>query len=284
MGDMDEIPEALHFRSFGSSSASDFGSEHGSEQVAKPTVKLVFEAVKEGRDEQKEKTDKVLTAITDAVAVVGRDKAAPQIAEILKTLKEGQEEQRQHDKSLRAIWHAILVVGFGLGVLMFVCTVMLYMKPCACAPVVNHTCAPVLNCTTCAPPVHRMKRAPPKRTTCAPVVKYTKCAPPVYRTKRAPPVYRIKRAPCAQPVNQTTVKMVVYVHVNGMNSTSFMDTPKNQCAIDDKEMWDFPENKCSIDNKHNMTNAQQNMIIGAVIAGPSLAATIGATVAMALGY
>jgi len=80
------------------------------------------------------------------------------------------------------------------------------------------------------------------------------------------------------------VKIVVYVDVNGMNSTSFMDTPKNQCAIDDKEMCEFPENKCSIDNKHNMTNAQQKMILGAVITGPSLVAIIGTAVATALGY
>jgi len=279
MDDLDEVSEAIHF-SFGSSSSSD----HGSFQTPPLLLKHVFEAVKEGRDEQTEHTEKVLNAIADAVTAVGRDKTAPQIAEILKTLKQGQEQQRQHDKSLRAIWHAILVVGFGLGVLMFVCTVMLFMKPCACAPVVNHTCAPVLNCTTCAPPVHRMKRAPPKRTTCAPVVKCTKCAPPVYRIKRAPVVNSTTCAPCAQPVNHTTVKIVVYVDVNGMNSTSFMDTPKNQCAIDDKEMCEFPENKCSIDNKHNMTNAQQKMILGAVITGPSLVAIIGTAVATALGY
>jgi hypothetical protein len=247
MDDLDEISEAIQYRSFGSSSASDFGSEHGSEQVAKPTVKLVFEAVKEGRDEQTEHTEKVLNAIADAVTVVGRDKAAPQIAEILKTLKEGQEEQRQHDKSLRAIWHAILVVGFGLGVLMFVCTVMLYMKPCACAPVVNHTtCAPVVNCTKYATVVNRIK--------CVPPVNYTKCAPPVNRTK------------CVWTVNNNKLNIIVHVHVN---TTSTIDTP---------------ENKCSIDNKHNMTNAQQKMILGAVVVGPSLAATIATSVAMALGY
>ena len=280
MSDLDDT-EAIQHRDFGSSSSSD----HGSYQAPPLLLKHVFEAVKEGLDEQTEHTEKVLNAIADAVTVVGRDKAAPQIAEILKTLKEGQEEQRQHDKSLRAIWHAILVVGFGLGVLMFVCTVMLYMKPCACAPVVNHTtCAPPS--IKRAPPVYSLKRAPVVKCTkcapCAPVVKCTKCAPP--NIKRAPPVYRLKRAPCAQPVNHTTVKIVVYVHVNGMNSTSFMDTPKNQCAIDDKEMCEFPENKCSIDNKHNISDAQQTVIIGVVAFGPMLTATIGTAVATAFGY
>jgi hypothetical protein len=240
MSDIEEI----QYSSYGSSSSQDYGSV----QRVGVSIQNIFDSVTDGRNEHHENTEKVLTAIADAVVVVGRDKAAPQIAEILKTIKEGQEEQkRQHDKLLRAIWRAILVVGCVLGVLMLVCTVMLYTKPCACASVVNHTtCAPVVNCTKYAPVVNRIK--------CAPPVNYTKCAPPVNRTK------------CVWTVNNNKLNIIVHVHVN---TTSTIDTP---------------ENKCSIDNKHNMTNAQQKMILGAVITGPSLVAIIGTAVATALGY
>lgn len=283
MDDFDEISEAIHFSSFGSSSTSD----QGSFQAPPLLLKHVFEAVKEGREEQTEHTEKVLNAIADAVTVVGRDKAAPQIAEILKTLKEGQEEQkRQHDKLHYTIVGTILGVGFGLGVLMFVCTVMLYMKPCACAPVVNHTtCAPPS--IKRAPPVYRLQRAPVVKCTkcapCAPVVKCTKCAPPVYRIKRAPVVNSTTCAPCAQPVNHTTtVNIIVHVHVNGMNSTSFMDTPNDQCTIDDKEMWEFTHWESLRTYKKDMQLMSMGFL-GSVLTGISGATALVGTVATGVG-
>ena len=127
-----------------------------------------------------------------------------------------------------------------------------------------------------------MKRAPPKRTTCAPVVKCTKCAPPVYRTKRAPVVNSTTCAPCAQPVNHTTVNIIVHVHVNGMNSTSFMDTPNDQCIIDDKEMWEFTHWESLRAYKKDMQLMTMGFI-GSVLTGISGATALVGVVGAGVG-
>ena len=95
---------------------------------------------------------------------------------------------------------------------------------------------------------------PTSNTTCDPTVNHTKWEPPVNQTT------------CEPTVNNNTVNIIVHVHVN---ATSTIDTP---------------ENKCFIDDTHNISDAQQKIIIGAVAVGPMLAATIGTAVATALGY
>ena len=91
-------------------------------------------------------------------------------------------------------------------------------------------------------------------------VLYTK---PSVNTKWEPPV---NHTTCEPTVNNNTVNIIVHVHVN---ATSTIDTPENECSIDDM---------------HNISDAQQKIIIGAVALGPMLAATIGTAVATALGY
>ena len=95
-----------------------------------------------------------------------------------------------------------------------------------------------------------------------PPVSHTTCEPMVNHTKWEP----VNHTTCEPPVNNNTVNIIVHVHVN---ATSTIDTP---------------ENKCFIDDTHNISHADQKFIIGAVVVGPSLAATITAAVATALGY
>ena len=103
---------------------------------------------------------------------------------------------------------------------------------------------------------------PPMNTTCEPPVNIM-CDPVVNHTTWEPPVNHAKWEPT---VNNNTVNIIVHVHVN---ATSTIDTP---------------ENKCFIDDTHNISDAQQRIILGALVVGPSLSAIISAAVATALGY
>ena len=98
--------------------------------------------------------------------------------------------------------------------------------------------------TTCDPVVNHKWEPPVNHTTCEPV-NHTTCEPPVNHTKCAPPVNHTKCAPCEPPVNHTK--------------------------------WEPPDT-------HNISDADQKFIIGAVVVGPSLSAIITAAVVTALGY
>jgi len=111
------------------------------------------------------------------------------LTDVLQAVNEARDAQNlQTEKIVRAISDTIRM---GVGILiavMFLCTLVLYMKPTS-----NTTCESVMNHT-----------------------KY-------------------------EPVNKTTLNIVVHVHVNGKNGTSFIDTPEDQCSIDDKKIWDLAE-------------------------------------------
>ena len=91
---------------------------------------------------------------------------------------------------------------------------------------------------------------PSVNTMCDPVVnhKWEPCAQPVNHTT-------------CEPVNNTTVNIVVHVHVH-VNATSFVDTPDDECSINDKKMYDLALHDATLAYKHEIKEKTFTLLAG----------------------